>query len=513
LKGVVFHFWEEGKVNVSRRFLLGLVIFAFLLRIPLFIYPEVIHHDGAGYIRHAKLILSGNWTAGKAPPLYPALIAFAHLFIPDAERAGILISIIFGSLLVLPVFYLGKEIFAERVGVLSAIIVAVHPFLNVYSGSVLTESTYYFLVALIVLIGWYAFQRGRMMDVISFGFLTSLAYLTRPEGIGFLMVFGFWVLIVNPSGAKRSWTKRLGIVFLAAFCFLLLSGPYLIQIRKETGRWGITKKFAISMESSSEEDGAQSIEVFTKKKEIYLLSLVKNPLIVLKKIVAGFFQSLYKFQQAYNPLLFIFALLALVFCRAIPISLKANLYLFTYFFFFLGLVLPLLWVARRYTSQMIPIAIPWSAFGFLHFTQWVSERMKGGALKEKIPVLLVIVFLVGLFAQGWPTQNRDFRMIQKEVGLWMRDHLPKGQKMMSKMGQESFYAEQAWVKMPQTSYEEILNEARAKGIRYLVIDENIDKDSPDFLERSKQGGLIPLFEMEKKNRRMVVFEIVNLNNQ
>ena len=104
-------------------------------------------------------------------------------------------------------------------------------------------------------------------------------------------------------------------------------------------------------------------------------------------------------------------------------------------------------------------------------------------------------------------------MIQKEVGLWMRDHLPKGQKMMSKMGQESFYAEQAWVKMPEKSYEEILKEARAKGIRYLVIDESIDKDSPDFLEKSKQGELIPLFEMEKKNRRMVVFEIANLNNK
>ena len=80
-------------------------------------------------------------------------------------------------------------------------------------------------------------------------------------------------------------------------------------------------------------------------------------------------------------------------------------------------------------------------------------------------------------------------MIQKEVGLWMRDHLPKGQKMMSKMGQESFYAEQAWVKLPEKSYEEILKEARTKGVRYLVVDENIEKDSPDFLEKVETGGI------------------------
>ena len=93
------------------------------------------------------------------------------LLIPDWELAGILISILFGALLVLPVFYLGKEIFGERVGILSGVIVAVHPFLNSYSGSVLTESTYYFLVAMIVLMGWYAFERGTYQVDSSFQFL------------------------------------------------------------------------------------------------------------------------------------------------------------------------------------------------------------------------------------------------------------------------------------------------------------------------------------------------------
>ncbi|RPJ10750.1 MAG: hypothetical protein EHM36_02915, partial [Deltaproteobacteria bacterium] len=445
LRRSFYDFWSEDQRDYSKRFLLGLLALAFLLRLPLLLSPEVIHNDGAEYIRHAKLILSGDWTGGKAPPLYPALIAFAHLFIPDAERAGILISFIFGGLLVLPVFYLGQEIFSERVAAVSGLLVAVHPFLTSYSGSVLTESTYYFLVAMTVLTGWYAFQRGRMREAVLLGLLTTMAYLTRPEGMGFLIVFSLWVLIVNPSTGKRKWTARIGMVLLAIFCFLLLSGPYLIHIRKETGRWGITKKFAITMEASSNENGAESIESFTKKKEIHLLSLLKNPWIVLKKILVGFFQALYRFQQAYNPLLFFFALLSLAFFKSISSSPKGNLYLFAYFFFFLGLVLPFLWVARRYTSHMIPIAIPWGAVGFLLFIRRVPEYLKGNVLRESAPILLVIVLCLGLYMQGWPTQDRSFRMIQKEVGLWMRDHLPKGQKMMSKAGQDSFYAGQAWV--------------------------------------------------------------------
>jgi 4-amino-4-deoxy-L-arabinose transferase-like glycosyltransferase len=502
------HFWKGEKVEISKKVLLGLLLCAFLLRLPVLLFPEVIRLDGAEYIRHARLILSGDWTGGKAPPLYPALISFAHLFSTDLEQAGILVSFVFGVLLVLPVVYLGREIFDERVGLLSGVIVVVHPFLNSFSGSVMTESTYYFLVATIVLTGWYAFQKGRVREAILFGLLTSLAYLTRPEGIGFLIVFCLWVLAVGPLAGKRNWTRRIGIVLLALLGFLLLSSPYLIEIRKETGRWGITKKFAIILESSSNENGSQTIEAFTKKKEISLLALVKNPLVVVQKVFFGFFHALYVFQQAYNPLLFFFALLALIFFRSIPVSAKANLYLFAYVFFFLGLVLPFLWVAQRYASYMIPVAIPWAAFGFMHSTRWLSARAKGGFLKEKIPLLLVIILVIGLYVQGWPALNRDFRMIQKEVGLWMRDHLPKGQKMMSKMGQESFYAEQAWVKLPEKGYEEILKEARARGARYLVVDEAIEKDSPGFLQQAKNGEVKPLFELKRKNRFMIVFEVV-----
>jgi hypothetical protein len=189
---------------------------------------------------------------------------------------------------------------------------------------------------------------------------------------------------------------------------------------------------------------------------------------------------------------------------------KGNLYLFAYFFFFLGLILPFFWITRRYTSQMIPIAIPWAAFGFLKVAGWLSKRIKEGAFQKRFPVFLLIVLLLGLLIQGWITHNRDrnYRMIQKEVGLWMKAHLPKGQKMMSKMGQESFYAGQAWVKLPEKGYGEILGEARSRGVRYLVVDESIEKDSPDFSEKSREGDLKALFELKRRKRSMIVFEIL-----
>jgi hypothetical protein len=81
--------------------------------------------------------------------------------------------------------------------------------------------------------------------------------------------------------------------------------------------------------------------------------------------------------------------------------------------------------------------------------------------------------------------------------------------MMSKMPQEAFYAEMAWVRMPEGSYDEILKEARTKGVHYLVIDENIERDSPGFLDHAKNRELKPLFEMKKSNRYMIVFEMMD----
>jgi hypothetical protein len=140
---------------------------------------------------------------------------------------------------------------------------------------------------------------------------------------------------------------------------------------------------------------------------------------------------------------------------------------------------------------------------------WFSEHVKKSSVRKWIPAVSVVVLFLGLYVQGWPTQDRDYRMIQKDAGLWMKDHLPSGQKMMSKMGQESFYAGQAWVRMPEKSYDEILKEARAKGVRYLVVDEEIEKDSPGFLEKAKNRELKSLLDLKRKNRHMIVFEIVD----
>ncbi len=506
----IFSFQDGEKDSIDRKALLGLFLLAFLLRLPLLFYPEVIHNDGIEYIRHAKLVLSGDWSGGKAPPLYPALTAFAHLFIPDMERAGILISIIFGSLLVLPVFYLGKEMFDTRVGVLSALLAAVHPSLNISSGSVLTESTYSFLFATSVLFGWKAFNKRGFYSILSFSLFTTLAYLNRPEAIGLLPVFLAWTLFANPLGGERRFAKKIVIILITFAAFFAFSFPYLMNIRRDTGTWRISKKAVLSIGSLSGEEEAPSFGKLRGEKGLTFSSLIKHPLTVLGRMGTGFLGSLYKFFLEFNPLLFFFAVIGwvLLFKKKDLPSWKGNFFLLSHLIFYFGMVFPIFLISRRYASQMIPISLPWAAFGFLGLIERLHRPWWRGIQPIKISALVLIVVLIGLFVQGRVIYTREHRFIQKEAGLWMKDHLPKEARVMSRLPQETFYAERDWMSIPDGSYEEILGVARAKNVGYLIVDDKTEEMSPGFLEKVREADLVRLRDWKKEDQRSILFEVL-----
>ena len=143
--------------------------------------------------------------------------------------------------------------------------------------------------------------------------------------------------------------------------------------------------------------------------------------------------------------------------------------------------------------------------GWLH--RWIGKD----PLRKKVSLILLLLLLGGILVQGRVTHNRDIRVIRRETGLWMKDHLSRGAKMMSRFPQEAFYAEMPWVPIGVhiRSYEEILREARSKEVRYLILDETIEKNSSGFSEKIKEEDLILLKEFRNhKGRRMVVYEII-----
>jgi hypothetical protein len=143
------------------------------------------------------------------------------------------------------------------------------------------------------------------------------------------------------------------------------------------------------------------------------------------------------------------------------------------------------------------------------FLGWVRERREFGKTPQKILTILLTTFLIVLFIQGMMTHIRDHRTIQKEAGLWMKENLPRGVEIMSRWPQEAFYGEMGgWAKMPKGSYEEVLGLARSKRIRYLVLDEGIEKEWPGFWGQIKEKDLILLKDLKMKDQRVAIFKII-----
>ena len=247
-----------------------------------------------------------------------------------------------------------------------------------------------------------------------------------------------------------------------------------------------------------------------KEKRGYAELFNQASFVSLGKVGAGVVVSPYRFLYSYNPILFFLAVIGwvLLFKRKDAYPLKSNFFLAAHLIFYFGFVFPFFFITKRYTSQMVPISIPWAAFGFLEGVHWINQRFNRKGVGERVSVALLICLLIGLFVQGRLTHSRERRLIQKEAGLWMKDHLPRNAEVMSRLPQEAFYAQLPWAKMPDGAYEVIIGEARAKGVRYLAVEEDIEKVSPRFWKVLRREDIVPVKEFERKDQREIVFELV-----
>ena len=87
----------------------ALALVALIVRVWALRFEPWVTVDGTEYIRFAAELRRGQAFASIFPPGYPALIALFRFAIEDRVLAAAAVSVVCGSLLVLPVFYLTLE--------------------------------------------------------------------------------------------------------------------------------------------------------------------------------------------------------------------------------------------------------------------------------------------------------------------------------------------------------------------------------------------------------------------
>ena len=464
----------------DRGFRLAILAVALTLRFAVARSAPLIEVDGAYWAGLARAMLAGDRAHALSaawPPLYPAVTAFAARVLEAAgaaaspatlEGAARLVSVLCGTLLLLPLGAIARRFLPPRWDLVVMGLAAVHPRLVEYSAAALSESAFTLLLVagaagLVVATegargtrSWIAAACG--------GAAAGLSFLVRPEGL--LLGAG---LAAVAAFARR---PRAGAAAAFTVAMVLVALPWLSFLHAETGTWTLGEKGAYNFWRAHRAAYARHFPP-----PAVLAARVNDSPAIAPRALPGEFRM--RELLAAEPLavvgttarnlvtllastlpvtigwpVAILALAGLVVARPVPWPLA------------LLLLAPLVdapfTVDRRLLAPVVPFALLPAAAALAAFA-----RARGAKLAGAITLLLA----VGLVAyEAAMTTRRERAPEQRAAGEWLRAqrraHTPV---VMARKPQVAFYAN-GWIADLPATRDSILADARRIGADVLVAD-------------------------------------------
>lgn len=478
-----------------------LLLISLLLSIYLFFRTYVISLDGAfQYIPVAKDFASGLFRKALShnqQPLYSLLVAFVSRWVSDFELAGKLVSSIFGILLIIPVYFLGKRIFNEKIVFLSSLLLVIHPYIRRFSADVLKESTYLFFLATAIWFAWRTIQDEKEYSFLFIPLFSVIAYLVRPDGVELLLVVFFYVLFAK----KFSISGRKGKVIL----FLLLSSvvlllPYLFYLREVRGEWTFGKAKSIGGILGLEvlKDGvpfAHKILYSLKRLNLEILAIF-HPLYIFL-LITGLLKGVLSRLKTGEGFLLSFGLLhyVVLFLLMLNITEWGG-----------EETIQAVHLSGRHVLPLLLISIYWVGEGFLAIYHWVYKKLESNRLllrsgPERKSILIMVSLLILILAIVLPKTlkpQRYGRLPEKWAGIWIENQSGKGMTIFTTAPRVAYYAEgnYEYIDFNKDRFDKIKTSMVEKRAFYLAIrskevldfTENAEAIKKDFVERARFEG-------------------------
>ncbi len=506
-----------------------LVALAFAVRLALVLFVDrVVWGDEPFY-----LWLGRNWFEGRGfsftgysdvhhTPGYPFLSALFYLITGNLEAASDICYVLFGTLLMLPIYGLARRIYSREVGYVALLLAAVYPALTgtILFWGTMTEPPYFFFAYAAIFALLAGMERGRAWTVFLAGLAAGAAYIVRPEGIAYFAVLLFYLVVIRLF-EKRLFTRRT-VLELACLLvgFALIFMPYMVYVRLETGAWMVSEKAGVTFVTSwrlaygdtAAFDKATwgldstGLEVFFFSRESYHVSMLKAIMDAPMEFARLLYQNVLSFlAQAFSLRMFPYFFLPLVGLALFKSAwdrARAKRELLLLLSLLPVMAFLLFFIQERYIAALLPTLLIWLAVGLRDLGAWVAgtarlllpPREKAGMRVEARPeaplverggrawrrwgVWLPTVAIVAFLLVAQPrimskTARGSFRFAHKTVGLWMKDALTttRDTVVMSRYPAIAFYADARWEPTPNAAWPEVLRYARHVGADYFVLDE------------------------------------------
>lgn len=201
----------------------GALLVGFLARVYLLIYNPIINPDGFLYIQQAKALHYGlfgqvlNCYDYLSP--YPIFIALAYRLLGNWVLAGQWVNIFFGTLTILPLYWLLRRFFEDKIAWITVLVYALLPSYVSVGRDVLRDPTFWFFAVS----GLYLFilhlEKRRPLLLLLSSICFAVGTWARIEGCLFIIVSAAFLLFLN----GRHRFKDL-FVFLGPYIFVVTVG-------------------------------------------------------------------------------------------------------------------------------------------------------------------------------------------------------------------------------------------------------------------------------------------------
>ncbi|MDD5434307.1 MAG: glycosyltransferase family 39 protein [Nitrospira sp.] len=189
-------------------------------------YVDVAKDIGEGYILKAIRV--------ETPPLYPLLIQAFYLFIHDYDISARLVNVVFGALLVYPVFGMAYWIYGRRTAILAGCLSVFAWELINYSLIGYAESVYLFFITMAFYKVVKAIRLKSNREMFFAGLCFGLTFLTKSQAEVFFALTLFWVLVVLIIEKKKIIDRGIFGVLLFIIGYGIMVAPYhYLQTPKE----------------------------------------------------------------------------------------------------------------------------------------------------------------------------------------------------------------------------------------------------------------------------------------
>jgi dolichyl-phosphate-mannose-protein mannosyltransferase len=490
----------------------ALAVLALAVRCIRWAQTAAMMNDGPEFIRLAQALAAGNWhTALSHPyhPLYPAAIVLAHGVLPDWERAAVAVSVVASAGAVVALWLLIREGFGRWEAAIAAFLLAVHP-VAIELADVQSDSLYLLLFVASGAALLRAYLRQSAGAAAWAGLFAGLAYLTRPEGVGTVLV---GVGLCAFHFVRRDWRLPAALRLAAPLCGVagLVMAPYVTYLSVQAGRPALTAKKSVTHLLGVSKEGARPAPpvdpLLAEHPELTPLPPGVHPFREAAPPQGAATLSFAVEQlaaetgKALRPEGVLLLLLGLWFARG-PVS-RCGWFFAGYSILYLvvlfGLAATSDYLSRRHVLPPATLLLGYEALG----VQAAANALRRFGPLARPPARAVGAVLVVVAALGLGKSLRPSRLDalpERRAAEWVRSDggLGDDQAVAAIKRRDGYYANARFVDLRRAPHPDLLIEyLRREHVRYVIVDGrerkqlmNMIRATPDALELRHHEALL-----------------------